>query len=102
MPIITRLEPTALLMSRLLLATLFLHEAFAKLGNYAGSVAYAKAFGVPEALLPFAIAAELFCGALIAMGFYVRPAAFLLAGFCIATALIFHTKFSQINQVLHF
>jgi putative oxidoreductase len=96
------LEPTGLLLGRLLLATIFIHEGIAKLGNYAASAAYAKAFGVPEALLPFAIATELGCGALVALGLYVRPAALLLAGFCITTALIFHSKFSEINQLLHF
>jgi putative oxidoreductase len=102
MPVVAHLEPAALLVSRLLLATLFIHEAFAKLGNTAGAAAYAKVFGVPDALLPLAIATELGCGGLIAIGLYVRPAALLLAGFCITTALIFHTKFSEINQLLHF
>jgi putative oxidoreductase len=99
---LTRLEPAALLLGRVLLATIFIHEGMAKLGNYAGSAAYAKAFGVPEALLPFAIATELGCGALVALGLYVRPAAVMLAGFCAVTALIFHAKFSELNQLLHF
>jgi putative oxidoreductase len=102
MPLPTLIEAVALLASRLLLAIIFIHEAIAKLGNYAGSAAYANAFGVPEALLPFAIATELGCGACIAVGAYVRPAAILLAGFCVMTALIFHTKFSDINPLLHF
>lgn len=91
-----------MLVGRLLLAAIFVHEGFAKLGNYAGSVAYATAFGVPAGMLPLAIAAELGCGLLIALGLYARIAALVLAGFCAATALIFHTKFGDINQLLHF
>ena len=95
-------EPVGLLVGRLFLATIFLHEGVAKLGNYAGSAAYARAFGVPEALLPGAIAVELGCGLLIALGLFTRSAAVVLAGFCLVTAVVFHTKFAEINQLLHF
>jgi putative oxidoreductase len=95
-------ETAALLIARLLLATIFLHEGAAKLGNYAGSAAYAKAFGVPESLLPLAIAVEIGCGLLIALGLFTRVAAMLLAGFCLVTAIVFHSKIGEINQLLHF
>ena len=100
--VIARLEPAGLLVGRLLIATIFLHEGVAKLGNYAGSAAYARTFGVPEQLLPLAIAAELGCGLLIALGLFTRLAALVLAGFCVFTAAVFHTKFGEINQLLHF
>jgi putative oxidoreductase len=100
--LISRLEPAGLLAGRLMLATIFLHEGVAKLGNYAGSAAYARSFGVPEKLLPLAIAIELGCGTLVALGLFTRIAAVVLAGFCLFTAAVFHTKFSEINQLLHF
>jgi putative oxidoreductase len=53
-------------------------------------------------LLPLAIAAELGCGLLIALGLYTRTAAVVLAGFCVATAVLFHSKFGDRNQLLHF
>jgi putative oxidoreductase len=96
------LEPVGLLVGRLLLATIFLHEGAAKLGDFAAAAAYARAFGVPETLLPLAIAVELGCGLLIALGLYARAAALMLAGFCVATAVLFHTKFAERNQLLHF
>jgi putative oxidoreductase len=96
------IESVTLLLARLLLATIFLHEGVAKLGNDAGSAAYARAFGVPETMLPLAIAVELGCGLLIALGLFTRVAAVLLAGFCLVTAIVFHAKFSEINQLLHF
>ena len=75
---------------RLLLAAIFLHEAWSKLTAYSAAVAYMQAFGIPGELLPFAIAVELGCGILIACGYHTRAAALLLAGFCLATAVLFH------------
>jgi putative oxidoreductase len=92
-------EPVVLLLGRLLLAAIFLHEGVAKLQAYEAAVAYAQAFGVPGRLLPLAIVAELGGGLLIALGYWTRAAAFVLAGFCVATAVIFHTK---AGQLLHF
>ena len=77
---------------RLLLAAIFLHEAWSKLTAYSAAVAYMQAFGIPVELLPFAIAVELGCGILIVCGYYTRAAALLLAGFCLATAVLFHRK----------
>jgi putative oxidoreductase len=91
-----------LLVGRLLIANIFLHEAIAKISNYAGAAAYARSFGVPDTLLPLAIALELGCGLAIAMGLWTRPAALLLSGFCIFTAVAFHTHFAERNQLLHF
>jgi putative oxidoreductase len=85
-----------------MIAALFLHEGWAKLTAYAAAAAYMRAFGVPEQLLPFAIALELGCGVLILLGWQTRIAALLLAVFCVAAAVLFHTKLSDRNQLLHF
>src|SRR5258708_35896790 len=92
----------AALAGRLLLAALFLHEAFGKLAAYSAALGYMRAFGVPGELLPLAIAVELGSGLLILCGYHTRVAALLLAGFCLATAVLFHTKFGDRNQLLHF
>jgi hypothetical protein len=52
--------------------------------------------------MPFAIALEIGCGVLILLGYYTRPAALLLAGFCLATAVLFHIKLGNRNELLHF
>ena len=96
------MEAAAALAGRLLLAALFLHEAWAKLTGYAGALAYMQAFGVPGQLLPIAIAVELGGALLILLGYQTRVAALILAGFCIATAVLFHTKLGDRNQLLHF
>ena len=96
------LREAAALVGRLLLAAIFLHEAYAKLTAYAAAVAYSEAFGVPGALLPFAIATEILGGLLILLGYFTRAAALVLAGFCVVAAFVFHTKFGVRNELLHF
>jgi putative oxidoreductase len=87
----------AALVGRLLLAALFLHEAWSKLTAYSAALAYMQAFGVPGQLLPLAIAVELGCGLLILLGYQTRVAALVLAGFCLATAVLFHSKLGDRN-----
>ena len=96
------LMPAAALAGRALLAAIFLHEAVSKLTAYSAALAYMRAFGVPGELLPFAIAVELGCGALILCGYQTRAAALVLAVFCLATAVLFHRNLGDRNQLLHF
>ena len=96
------LEPAGLLLGRCLLAALFLHEGWAKLTGYDGAARYAEAFGVPAALLPGALVLELGGGLLLVAGLGTRIAALALAAFCVAAALVFHTRFGDRNQLLHF
>jgi putative oxidoreductase len=92
----------AALAGRVLLAAIFLHEAWSKVTGYAAALAYMNAYGVPGLLLPPAIAVELVGGLLILLGFYTRAAALMLTAFCVATAVLFHTKLGDRNQLLHF
>src|SRR5436305_6139124 len=94
--------PAAALLGRLFLSAIFLHEAWSKATGYSMTVAFMQAFGVPGQLLPLAIGFELICGLLILFGCQTRIAALMLAGFCVATALLFHTRFGDRNQLLHF
>jgi putative oxidoreductase len=101
-PLNDTLAPAADAVGRILLAALFLYEGFVKLRGYDLAVQYAAAYGVPSVLLPLAIATEFGCGTLIVVGFLTRLAALALSGFCLVTAVVFHTKFSDTNQILHF
>jgi putative oxidoreductase len=92
----------ATLIGRVLLAGIFLHEAWSKVTNYAAAVRYMEAFGVPGQLLPLAIAVETGCGLAILIGFHTRAAALILAAFCVVTAVVFHTRLGDLNQLLHF
>ena len=97
-----QLEAAGAWLGRLLLAAIFLHEAWAKLTAYDAAVGYMQAFGLPGWLLPFAIAVELVGGILVIAGLYTRVAALALALFCVATAVLFHNKFGNRNELLHF
>ncbi len=86
---------------RTLLASIFLLSGVNKIAGYGATLGYMEAMGVPGIMLPAAIALEILAPAAIILGFYARTAAFLLAGFSIITALIFHFDFSdQIQSVL--
>jgi putative oxidoreductase len=93
--------PTALL-GRLLLAYIFVVEGWGKIAMYSGSQDYMQQFGVPGSLLPLVILTELGGGLMVACGLLTRLAALALAGFCLLTALLFHTNFNDFNEVIHF
>jgi putative oxidoreductase len=90
------------LAGRLLLAQLFIIEAMLKLGDYPATEAYMIHYGVPTLLLLPAIAVELGGGLLVALGWQTRLAALALAGFCLATAPIFHGNLADRSQLIHF
>jgi len=87
---------------RVLLAVLFLLSGIGKLGAYAATGAYMSAFGVPSALLPVVIATEVLGALAIILGWKARVAGFLLAGFCLLTASIFHHNLADQTQLIHF
>ncbi len=90
------------LIGRALLSLLFILEGFSKISEYAGAERYMAAFGLPPQLLPAAIAVELGAGLLVMIGWHTRWASLGLAVFCIVVAFVFHTKFGDRNQLLHF
>jgi putative oxidoreductase len=82
-----------LLLSRLLLAALFVPSGFHTLGDIAGSANYFAGLGLP---LPTLAAwgtglFELIAGLAILLGLQTRIAALLLAAFCIAAGFIGHS-----------
>jgi putative oxidoreductase len=87
---------------RVLLGVLFLLSGIGKLGAYAATGAYMTAFGVPSSLLPLVIATEVLGALAIILGWKARVAGFLLAGFCLLTATIFHHNLADQNQLTHF
>lgn len=87
---------------RTLLASVFLLSGITKIGAYEATQGYMDAMGVPGALLPAVIAFEILAPLAVIAGFYARTAAFLLAGFSILTALIFHFDFADQTQTVMF
>jgi putative oxidoreductase len=77
---------------RVLLATLFLLAGLQKIGGYEGTLAYMASQGVPGFTLPPVIALEVLGALAIIVGWQTRLVALLLAGFSIASGLLFHFK----------
>lgn len=84
------LKPFSDLAGRVLIAAIFVIAGWSKIGGYAATQAYMESTGVPGALLPLVIALELGGGLAIVLGLFTRPIALLLAGFSLASAVLFH------------
>jgi putative oxidoreductase len=96
------LRDSAELGGRILLSSLFVLSGLSKLGAYAATLGYMSAMGVPGGLLPVVIATELLGGLAIVLGWKTRTAAFLLAGYSLLTAFVFHHNFADQVQMIMF
>ena len=90
------------LVSRILLSAIFLLSGLSKVSNYDGTGQYMEMMGVPALLLPLVIITEVLGALLIIAGYKTRIAAFLLAGLCVSSALLFHFQLADQNQFIHF
>lgn len=90
------------LIGRLLLASLFLPAGISKISGYAGTQGYMEAMGVPGALLPLVILLEIGGGLALIIGYKVRLTSLALAGFCAASAFIFHFQPEDEMQMIMF
>ncbi|MBB2928754.1 MULTISPECIES: DoxX family protein [Paraburkholderia] len=81
-----------LLVSRILLTSLFILFGWSKITGFSGTVDYMAHVGAPVPMLSAVIAVimEFAVGILLLVGFYTRPLAVLLAIYTVATAFIGH------------
>lgn len=85
---------------RVLISSIFVMAGISKISCYAGTQGYMESMGVPGALLPLVILLEIGGGLAVLVGWQIRIAAFLLAGFTVASALIFHADFGDQMQAI--
>jgi putative oxidoreductase len=90
------------LAGRILISAIFLISGLGKIAGYAGAQGYMAAMGVPVGLLPLVIALEVGGALAIIVGYRTRLVAFLLAGFCVLAALIFHHQLGDRTQSILF
>ena len=95
--IISVLNTVSAPIGRLLISFIFLMSGLNKISNYANTSGWMESMGVSSSLLPLVIIIEILAAIAIIVGWKTKIAAFLLAGFCVLTGLIFHNDFS--NQV---
>lgn len=96
------MEKIAYFIGRLLAAHIFLLAGLQKIGSYSGTQSYMESMGVPGMLLPLVILLEVGGGLALVLGWQTRWAAAALAGFCVLTAVIFHTNFAEQMQMIMF
>lgn len=88
-----KFDPYAALLGRILLAGLFIMAGINKImGGGEGTIQYMEAANVPGFLFWPAALFELLAGVAVLVGFQTRIVAYLLAGFCLVTAFVFHAE----------
>lgn len=98
----TKVEDLSAPVSRLFLALIFVMSGLNKISNYENVAGWMMAMGVSPSLLPLVIALEVVGGIAIILGYKTRIVAFLLAGFCLLSAIMFHANFADQNEMIHF
>ena len=90
------------LLGRVFISLIFLLSGINKIQNYEGSHSWMESLGVPGILLIPAIVLEVLAPIFVIVGYQVKISAALLSLFCMATAIIFHTDFSNQMQFISF
>ena len=90
------------LIARIFISLLFLINGYFKTQNYDGTLDWMESFGIPGFFLLPTIILEIAAPILIIIGYKTKIAAALLSLFCLTTALIFHTDFSNQMQITSF
>ena len=90
------------LVARVFISLIFLLSGINKIGNYEGTIGWMESLGMPGIFLIPAIILEISAPILIMVGYKVKISAALLSIFCVATAIIFHSDFSDQMQFISF
>ena len=98
----SKLQNSTELAGRVLMSAIFILAGLGKITQYAGTQQYMAAMGVPGALLPLVIALELGGGLLLVAGFKTRLIALALAGFSLASAVLFHSNLADQTMFIMF
>jgi putative oxidoreductase len=88
--------------ARVLLSAIFLISGLSKISSFTATQGYMESMGVPGAVLPAVIALEIIGSLVVMLGWHTRIAAFLLAGFSLLSAAIFHADFGDQMQMILF
>ena len=89
-------------LSRVLIANIFLIDGVRKIFFYENVAEWMFFKGVPEVSLPFVIAFEIIGALAIMVGWRTKLFSVLFFSFCILTAIIFHSDFSNSMEQISF
>ncbi|MCG5238064.1 DoxX family protein [Xanthobacter oligotrophicus] len=89
---------------RLFIAFIFIASGLGKIAAPGATQGYIASAGLPLPMISYLIAVivELAGGIVILIGYQARITGLVLAAFTLATAVIFHTNFTDQNQMIHF
>ena len=90
------------LVGRIFISLVFLLSGINKIGNYEDTIGWMESLGMPGIFLIPAIILEIGAPILIMVGYKVKISAAFLSLFCLTTAIIFHTDFSNNMQMISF
>lgn len=86
--------------SRVMLAYLFVVAGYGKLFSYEATAGYMQSMHVPSFLLPLVILLELGGGIAIIIGLFTRFTSVFIAIFSIVAAIIFHQSNDSVNSLM--
>ena len=90
------------LLGRVFISLLFLLNGYFKIINYDETLEWMESYEVPGIFLTPVIILEIIAPLLIIFGYKTKFAATLLFIFCLSTALVFHSDFSNQMQITSF
>ena len=90
------------LIGRILLSALFLIEGIGKISMQEDVMVYMENYGIPGILFIPAVILEILFPLLLIVGYKTKLAAFVMALFTFAVAIIFHTDFSKGMEMVFF
>jgi putative oxidoreductase len=90
------------LLGRICIASIFLFSGFEKIFDINGTIQWMSTFGVSKIFLAPTIVLEIVLPILIIIGYKTKIASSLLSLFCLTTAFIFHSDFSDQLQIIDF
>ncbi len=92
------------LAGRVLMSLIFVWAGWGKLTAMAATQAYIASGGVPAPLAAYWVAVfiEFVIGLALLFGLFTRISGLVLAAWCVITAIMFHTNFTDHDMQIHF
>jgi putative oxidoreductase len=91
-----------LLAARVMMSIEFILFGSMKIINTRAMQDYMEGGGLPGELIWLAVIVQVLGGLCVMLGYKTRPAALMLAGFCVVATLLFHTNFADLGEVSDF
>ena len=97
-------QDAALLVARILIASMFIIAAYNKFKGYDGTITYFTRLGIPAAgvIAPFVELCEVIGAVLLIVGYRTRCVVLALGAFVVVAGILAHTNFADGNQLNHF